>query len=388
MKLRIVSICLIFPALLVAQVSKYPSFIAGTESGGVFSIPNADSPIDFPRYWALRFAPHASFRVYKRFYAGLQFEYSFGEFEYERLPSTKGAGVTLKYLFHNNNSNRFLRNRFIPYTELSWNFLNYTIDYSKNYGVEPLGKFSNHNIQGLLGLNFRLFDRLYLDYAIRLMFYSQNEKFKLTNRVGLQYHFGEKREFRASTVQTTTDKTIDKKRLGWFDFRYFLKNRLLTLRYAYVFSEFNTNDIFEFQQSSVPIAFTISLSSDLYLGLMYQPMWISVRNKGSDFVYMVGPLLQYDLIRKPTERRFFIELGYFRGNLCACGEDVPFKKGNLSYFPTGIGYEQRIKHTKLYWSLSAHRYNILTNLPFYKGSFVHPTVGIVYRAADDNTLLR
>ncbi len=278
----------------------------------------------------------------------------------------------------------------MPYTELSWNLLNYTIDGSNVYGYEPLNKFSNHNMQGLLGVNFRLFDRVYLDYALRLMYYTQNEKFILANRVGLQYHFGEQRVFSAPPVRTASSlpKASTPKRLRLFDFRYFLKNSLLTGRYSHIFDYVNSTDIFYYQQRSASLAFSTSLSSDIYLGLLYQPIWISVRGQGSQYVYMVGPMLQYDFLREPTKRRLFIELGYFRGNLCNCGANEPYKKDNLSYIPVGVGYEQRIKATKFYWSLSAHRYRILLDPAFDHGSYVHPTVGIVYRLSEDKALVR
>ncbi len=385
MKKNLIQLLLIaLPSFLGAQISKYPSIIAGTESGGIFSIPNSNNPSDFPRYWSLRFAPHVSVQLYKRLYVGAQVEYSFGKVEYEKLVPRRGAGITLKYLFHNNSSNGLLRNRFVPYTELSWNLLNYTIDGSKVYGYEPLNKFSNHNIQGLLGVNFRLFDRLYLDYALRLMHYTQKKKFMLVNRVGLQYHFGEQRVFSAPPVRTASSS----KRLKLFDFRYFLKNSLLTGRYAHIFDKVNTSDMFYYQQRSTSLAFSTSLSSDIYLGLLYQPIWISVRGQGSQYVHMVGPMLQYDFLREPMERRLFIELGYFRGNLCTCGEDAPYKKDNLSYIPVGVGYERRIKDTKLYWSLSAHFYRILADPNLDPETYLHPTAGIVYRLSEDKALVR
>jgi len=375
-----------FASLLTAQVVRYAPIITGTESSGQFAIPSQKNPSNFPSYWALGFAPHVDFNIYKRSYLGIQFEYTFGEIENVKIKPLKGAGIRLKHYFRNNNSNRFLRNRFMPYAEMSWNLLNYTIDYQKENGVEYFNKFSNHNVQGLLGVNFRLFNHFYLDYALRGMFYSKNDKFLFANRVGLQYHFGERRTFEPKKepieiIDPVNQNKADK--LNLFDFRYFLKRTTVQTRYSFIFDYGETGDLFYFKQDSLSLALITSISSDIYFGFMYQPIWTKVRNQDPQQYFMAGPFLQYDFIRNPNDARLFVELGFFKGNLCTCGETTPYKKENLSYIPIGFGYEKRINHTNFYWGLSAHLYRILTDDSEMPGSYVHPTVSITYKLTND-----
>jgi hypothetical protein len=369
-----------------AQVERYAPIIAGTESSGQISTPSRRNASNFPSYRVFRFAPHVDVNLYKRFYVSLQVEYGFGEVENVKLIPQKGAGIGLKYYFKNNSANRLLRNRFMPYAELSWNILNYTIDYQQEYGYEPLEKFSNHNVQSLVGVNFRLFKNLYLDYALRGMYYSRNEKLLFAKRVGLQYHFGQTRRLvpQNRPIEKVDNMVHDySDRLQPFDFRYFLKRTTLQVRYSFIFDYVNTGDIFYYKERSLPLALVTSLSSDLYFGFMYQPIWASVRNQERRQHFRAGPFLQYDFLRRPNERRLFAEFGFYKGDLCTCGEDLSYKKENLSYIPIGLGYENRINRTSLYWSVSLHLYRILGNAADEPGTYVHPTVGIAYRTSKD-----
>jgi len=372
---------------ITAQVERYASIITGTESSGQFSIPSQNNPGNFPSYWALGFAPHIDFNIYKRSYLGIQFEYTFGEVENVKIRPLKGAGIRLKHFFKNNNPNRFLRDRFMPYAEMSWNLLNYTIDYQKENGVEYFNKFSNHNVQGLLGVNFRLFKYFYLDYALRSMYYSKNEKLLLANRVGLQYHFGEKRKFspRNKQIEKKLDHIISEKedKLKLFDFRYFLKRTTLEGRYSFIFDPYDTGDIFYYKQNTLSVALITSISSDIYFGLMYQPIWSSVRNQAVQHYYRVGPFIQYDFLRDPNNRRMFAEFGFFKGNICTCGESLSYKKENISFIPIGFGYEDRINRTNWYWGMSFHIYRILGNSSEDPETYGYPTIGISYKLTKD-----
>jgi hypothetical protein len=131
------------------------------------------------------------------------------------------------------------------------------------------------------------------------------------------------------------------------------------------------------------LALAVSITSDINFGMVYQPILVQVRQLEPQKYYMFGPIVQYDFIRNPDKLKVFAETGFFKGNLCTCGEDLPYRTNNLSILPLGFGMETPISKTKFNVSFSLLFYQILDR-SLEGSSYGHPTLGIIYRLDKNN----
>jgi hypothetical protein len=327
--------------------------------------------------------PHVYVKAHDNFFVGMQFRYGFGEIEDAKLPVQKGFGIGVKYFYRNRVNNRFIQNRLMPYSEFSWNLLDYALDNSQEYGYRPLQKFENHQLELLTGTTFRLFDYLYLDYALRGVYGSKNSKFLFVNRVGFQYHFGEERNIVPKPLRPDDDVFGDDK-LKLLDFSYFLKRSTVNTRYGFVFYDiYETGDLFYYKEKALSVALSTSLSSDIDFGILLQPIWTSVRGEPGQQYFRFGPFIQYDVIRRPKSWRFFLETGFMKSNFCHCGDFVSFKESNLSSVSFGFGAEWAIAQTNLHLGASMYFYRI-TNAPDLRPySYGQPTLSASYKFFED-----
>jgi hypothetical protein len=367
----------LMPISLYSQIERNALIIAGTETSGQLSTPslNNNTNSTFPQYAFFRFVPHINYNLHKNLYIGVQFEYGFGNIEKNIVSPQKGIGLSVKHLFiPKKTQNSFIRGRLLPYSAL-----NYTVDYSTPLGYRNVSGFSNLNTQILFGLYIRLFNRVYLDIATRAMHYSANNKFLYGNRLGLQYHFGEKRTTQSEKTSRKSETSISTgDKLKPFDFTFFLKRKSIIGRYSFIFDYYETSDPFYYREHNVSLALAVSVTSDIDFGIVYQPILVQVRQREPQKYYMFGPIIQYDFIRRPNNLKVFVETGFFKGNLCTCGDDIPYLTNNLSILPLGGGLDFPISNTNFNVSLSMHFYRILDN-SLDASSYGHPTLGIIYR---------
>jgi hypothetical protein len=360
------------------QITRRSPVVFGTEIGGILATPDTDR---YSQYWFLSFVPRLDIQLHKGLYISPQVELGFGRYEQTtKMPTQRGFGVGMKYFHvHRNARNSFVRNRIIPYSEASFAVSNYAIDNAAEYGYRTTDRLSNPRFQVLAGVNLRLFGQLYFDYALRGMYYAQSDRFRLANRIGLQYHFGEERTFdpKRGSHDLEAEFQIDGQR-KIFDIRYFLKNTTALVRYALVFDEYETGDIFYFKEHNIGIALLTSITSDINVGMLYQPIWIEVRRQPTQRYFMYGPIIQYDFIRNPNRLKLFAESGFLKSNMCTCGDDLPFRENNLSVLPLGFGTEIPIKNTRTFIALSLHFYKAL-NISKSSTSYGRFAAGIGYR---------
>jgi hypothetical protein len=67
-----------------------------------------------------------------------------------------------------------------------------------------------------------------------------------------------------------------------------------------------------------------------------------IKGVRSPYMYLNQPYFQYDLFRKSTKFRIFLEAAYYFGNYCDCAAEYPFPKKGKKYWGLGAGLELRI----------------------------------------------
>lgn len=383
-----VLIVLVFLQLLslkaYSQETKHPKVILSNELGGGFSIVAPRAVGIIPRFWVLRTAPSLLFSLNKRFYVGVTAEYQTGKYEEERIPSLYGLGLTSKFFFTENLiKNPYTLNRIKLYAQLSYLLLDYKISPEARFGVSKLGGYTNQNAQLILGGNLRLFSNFYLDYGGRLMYYAMDSKWLLTQRGGVEYHFGEKRKKLPPSTWTSVAAPQEKHKP--FDFSKFLSKTVVGASYTFIFDDNSTENKFYYKEKTLNFNIAVAITSDMDLGFAVMPInTVSLSTPRQRFL-LSGVFLQYDFLRRVTgDWRAFVETGFYKGNLCTCGDDIPYYRPNLNYMPFGGGFEKRIfKNRPLFLDASFLWYKIVSKVPEDKWAYSQYVIGLNYHFTEN-----
>lgn len=354
-----------------AQV-RQPTVILGVESGGSFSVIPGRSIGIYDRYWFLRTAPYLEVKVAKNFYAGLNYEFETGKVEGVKTPPLKGFGLHARYFFPLKYATPALKDKFQFYGEVAFLLLDHAVDKNYPLGIEPLSKYSNFNTQLSVGSNFRLFNSLYLNVGLRPMFYTKGKSFQWTNKLGLEYHFGEKRE------QYVKSPTIPKSKEPILSLSSFLNKITLGSSFTYIFYSNNSGNIFEYKEWTGNLNAAVSITSDIDLGIAFMPIWTKKQGLSVEKHFLTGIFTQYNFLKRFKGNRLFLETGLYRGNLCICGESDPYYRANLTYVPFGGGFEKRLFNSPVYLDLSFLWYNIVSKVPEDKWAYIQYVVGLNY----------
>jgi hypothetical protein len=374
----------VFFSKAYSQETKHANIIFSNEIGGSFTIVAPRAVGFLPRYWVLRNAPTILFGINKRFYIGVTGEHESGRFENEKIPSLKGFGLTSRYYFSENLiKNQYTLNRLQLYAQLSYLLLDYRISPASRFGISKLEGYTNQNAQLILGGNLRLFSNFYLDLGGRLMYYTLDSKWLLTQRGGFEYHFGEKRKKLPPSTWVSVATSPEKHKP--FDFSRFLSKTVIGASYTFIFDDNNTDNRFYYKEKTFNFNIAVAITSDIDFGFAILPIsTVSVSTPRQRFL-LSGVFLQYDFLRRVTgDWRAFVETGFYKGNLCTCGDDVPYYRPNLSYMPFGGGIEKRIfKNRPLFLDASFLWYKIVNKVPDDKWAYSQYVIGLNYHFTEN-----
>ena len=128
-----------------------------------------------------------------------------------------------------------------------------------------------------------------------------------------------------------------------------IMNLILGGSYTYVWDtevvngiDYNTN----YNENTFNINLATDISRRFRIGVDYKKIYSNGKISGGNKYFLLGLFQQYKFLR--TKKGFgFGELGFYKGNYCTCGDDVPFKTNNISYINWGGGF-----NTKLYRNLN------------------------------------
>ena len=356
--------------------AKSSTLIFGIETGGKFSIIPEKNLDIYDRYTFLRTAPYLEIKTAKNLYTGLNYELETGKVNGLRTTPLTGFGMHARYFFPLFKNNLALKDKLQVYAEAALIALDHVIDTSAVTGVRHLSDYSNLNTQIVAGGDFRLFNSLYLNVAVRPMFYTQGKSFQWSNKLGLEYHFGEKREKYVRTLGQPESEITNK--AAMLDFSSFLNKFTLGSSLAYIIDVDNSGNPDQYKELTWNINAAVSITSDFDFGIAVLPIWIK-KGQIMEKHLLTGFFTQYDFLRNFKGSRLFLETGYYRGNHCPCGDGDPYYYPDLSYIPIGGGYEAKLlKNASLYLDLSILFYQILTKIPEKKYAYGHYVVGLNY----------
>lgn len=355
---------------------KQASIILGVETGGSFSIVPKRNQDVYDRFWAIRTAPYVDIRAIKNLYLGLNYEIETASINQEKIKPLKGYGAHARYFLPFFKNNLEAKSKVQIYSDLTFVFLNHIIDRTQPIGIAYLSDYSNLNIQFTLGASFIMFNSLYVNAGFRPMFYTKGKPYQWSNKLGLEYHFGEKRIKYTKTPKQPDNNKIPKEAI--LDFSSFLNRTTIGTSFTYIRNRTDEQTI-GYREKTWNLNIAVSITSDIDLGLAVLPIWFKNDGEQLERRLLSGIFAQYDFIRQFKGNRLFIETGYYRGNHCTCGEQNPYYRDNLSYIPIGGGYEAKIsKNLPIHLDLSVLFYQILNKVPDEKFAFGQYIVGINY----------
>jgi hypothetical protein len=120
----------------------------------------------------------------------------------------------------------------------------------------------------------------------------------------------------------------------------------------------------------------VAMSKRIFAGLQWLNIYASEVSTPKEYYSVYGLFSQYNFL-KNQQHRLFLELSFNRGNFCT-RDYQPFRKDNLYYLGSGLGYDLPIKKIRnLYLDLSFISYAILNNN--YRGLYNQYIIGLNYR---------
>ena len=368
------SFLLLFSSTLLAQF-EHAKFNLGFETGGSIIVPAKRANGTIPNFWKIRTAPFINFRLGKSTFVGLTYENQIGKLDGESLEPLNGFGIHARQYF-NVFKRDFTKDRFQLYGELGYFRLDYLVDEEALFGVQKLPEFSNQQIQFIAGMNVRLFSSLYLNYGLRPIYYTQGKDFQFSNRLGLEYHFKEKRKVLPKRIKPVKEKSETKD--GVFDFSYFLKRATVGTSFTYIFDQ--QDFLPSYKEKTWNFNIATSLTNDLDFGLAYLTIKVEEANLTDRRHYLVGGFFQYDFLRNFEGNRFFIESGLYKGNLCSCGDENPYYEPDLNYISYGAGFDWKFSdRLPLTLDLSFLWYRVLNQEIEDRWAISQYVVGLNYR---------
>ncbi|HHH54375.1 MAG TPA: hypothetical protein ENK91_12005 [Bacteroidetes bacterium] len=382
---KLITITLLLLSLSInAQVIKYPGIIFGMESYGLLFFPTEyGKEKGLPEIRSYGFIPELDIRTIKSLYLGASYEYSFGRINDEPLPSLKSLGLHVKH-FINPFKNLIFVNRFIFSSEFSYRRGNYYFDNYEKYGVGILNNYRSEFLNFKLGIHFNIIYKLYFNIGYQLKYNTFKDNYKYGYSLGIEYHFGEKREKKLNnsirylfTLENKNKENLKPNKS---------KKKRNFLKFAERF-EFNTSFVYIPQKSytteliyheyTLHNELSINLNRSIYLG--FQHLYIFTRgsiinpNNPKDNFNIFGVKLLFDII-PAYEDKLYVDTSYNLGNYCTCGDYDPSKKEGLNYFGLGFGYDYPV-FKRLALRFAFTNYVILNDIED-KYNFTQYTLGL------------
>jgi hypothetical protein len=115
--------------------------------------------------------------------------------------------------------------------------------------------------------------------------------------------------------------------------------------YTYVWDTETLNGV-DYETNYNEHTFSINLATDISkrfrIGVDYKKLYTRGRLSGKNDYNLLGIFQQYKMFN--NNKGFgFLELGFYKGNYCTCGGDIPYKQMGISYLNWGAGYNRKLK---------------------------------------------
>ncbi len=374
LKFTIILIIYTFHLKIASQIIKYPSIILNNEFGFTIARP-AEKNNGFPDVTIGRFAPSLSIKAYEKLYFGINYDITKGKINGISIPTLNAFGLHTKYFIGSIFNDPLFQNRILFNVDLSVLKSNYSFDNSMQFGIYKLQSFKNTLAAASFNLNFRAYKSLYINAGYVLQYYSINKKCIHNGpSAGFSYNINEKRKLIPRDLEPIKiEETSNQKKKS-----IFLKQHKINLAYSYLFDDDDSGYLFYYSLSTFKLKYTISLSNNFDIGaVVYQMNEKNPKNYPSNQYTLFGGIANVNIFNNKDFNRGYFELGFLRGNLCICDDNLPVKRSDLNYIPLGIGYEQKFKSNKLSLSFFATKY-ISLNTGKKSQSYLFPFIGLNY----------
>jgi hypothetical protein len=126
--------------------------------------------------------------------------------------------------------------------------------------------------------------------------------------------------------------------------RHILKQIVMGANYTYIFDTETINDIdydSRYNESTLAANIAIDMGKHMRVGIDYKRIYTSGLLSGKNNYTLLGLFTQYKFAEGKNGFGFG-ELGFYKGNYCTCGGNVPYKKNGLSYLSWGGGYNFKL----------------------------------------------
>jgi len=192
-----------------------------------------------------------------------------------------------------------------------------------------------------------LVDKLYLVTGYRLIYYNYNDKIQKGPKLGIEYHFGEKREKKLNNnirelFILNKNKSKSKKNIN--SYLSFSQRFEYLTSFTYLF-QYGQYKEFKYKEYTWYNSISINLNKSFYFGLQYLNIFtngsIIEKQNTKTHYYLFGMKMLYDFLPH-YEDKLFIETSINIGNFCTCGDYDPYKKRDLYYFGLSFGYDYPI----------------------------------------------
>ncbi len=115
--------------------------------------------------------------------------------------------------------------------------------------------------------------------------------------------------------------------------------------YTYIWDTEVLNGI-DYESNYNEHTFSLNVATDISkrfrVGVDYKKLYTRGELSGRNEYALLGIFQQYKMFN--DKKGFaFLELGFYKGNYCTCGDDTPFKQKGISYLNWGAGYNRKLK---------------------------------------------
>jgi len=156
-------------------------------------------------------------------------------------------------------------------------------------------------------------------------------------------------------------------------------NLVLGGSYTYVWDTETLNGI-DYNSNYNENTFSINVATDINrrfrIGIDYKKIYTGGELSGKNNYFLLGVFQQYKFLSR--KKSFgFVELGFYKGNYCTCGDDVPYKVNNISYINWGGGYTKNL-YKNLNLDLAFTTAQVVSKIPGRYG-FTQYIIGLDYQ---------
>jgi hypothetical protein len=155
------------------------------------------------------------------------------------------------------------------------------------------------------------------------------------------------------------------------------KSLIVGVNYTYVPDTETIGDIIygPYREHTISFNGAVDIAKHFRVGIDVKMISTKGAISGNNKYNLVGLFGQYKFAESKGGFGFG-ELGYYKGNYCTCGDDIPYKKENLSYLNWGGGYNFKL-YNNLRFDLAFTSAQVISNV---KGRYAYTQyiVGLDY----------